>query len=140
MIRGYEDPRLEFFFTPITMECYFRYSYKSRTKESINLETLFEPFFLNGLITSRPQFEKKLAEQSNFDIPAKITGQLVQGESTFSTYVVENITGQAFKKYMHHFQIFLKFFIETGSYIDDSDEMWKIIFMVETVLFCEPES
>ena len=121
------------------MDCYFKYSFKSRTKDSINLETFFQNFFLNGLITCRQEFEKKLAQQSSFEIPAQISGRLIQGDSTFSTYVVENVTTETFKKYMHNFQIFLKFFIETGSYIDDSDEMWKIIFMIEEVNFSESE-
>ena len=135
IIRGYEEPRLNFYFTPLTMECYFTYTFKSRTKESVNLETIFENFFLNGLILSRSQFEERLSQQSDFTIPAKNLGQFIQGESTFSTYVAEDITGDHFKKYMHNFQIFLKFFIETGSYVDDSDNMWKIILLVEKVTF-----
>lgn len=115
------------------MECYFKYTCKSRTKDSINLETFFEPFFINGLITCRKTFEEKLNQQAAFEIPAKLLGQLVKGESTFCTYVVEDVTSKEFANYMHNFQIFLKFFIETGSYIDSSDSMWKIILMIEKV-------
>lgn len=133
IIRGYEEPRLDFYFTPITMDCYFNYTWKSRSKESVNLDTLFYPFFLNGLIMDRKKFEEKLAEQDRFEVPAKLLGQLTKGESTFFTYVVDDITVPAFKHYMHNFQIFLKFFIETGSYVDDSDSIWKIILMIEKV-------
>ena len=34
-------------------------------------------------------------------------------------------------KYNRRIQIFLKFFIETGSYIDEDDENWKIHLMFE---------
>lgn len=133
IIRGYEEPRLDFYFMPITMECYFKYTCKSRTRESVNLDTLFEPFFINGLITDRLKFEQKFAQQQDFEVPAKLLGQLVKGQSIFYTYVVEDVTDPAFNHYMLNFQIFLKFFIETGSYIDDTDSMWKIILMIEKV-------
>lgn len=135
IIRGYEDPKLDFYFTPITMDCYFNYTWKSRSRESINLETLFYPFFINSLITERDKFEEKLAKQSEFEVPAKVVGQLHKGDSTFYTYVVEDVTEPRFNKYMLNFQIFLKFFIETGSYIDDTDPIWKIILMIEKVSF-----
>lgn len=133
IIRGYEEPHLDFYFTPLTMDCYFRYTCKSRTKESLNLETIFYPFFINGLITERSEFEKKLREQSSYEVPAKLLGQLIKEETTFQTYVVENVTEPCFNHLMKNFQIFLKFFIETGSYIDDHDPMWKIVLMIEQV-------
>lgn len=133
IIRGYEEPRLDFFFAPLTMECYFRYTYKSRTRESINLELPFENFFLNGLITERAEFEKKLQGQQQFQIPGKPLGQVVRQESVFDTYLVEDITEPRINHYMKNFQIFLKFFIETGSYVDDSDPIWKHMLMVERV-------
>lgn len=126
---------MDFYFTPLTMDCYFTYSFKSRSRESVNLETYFEAFFINGLILERPKFEAKLAEQSSFEVPAKLLGQLVKGDSTFYTYVKEDITDPAFTMYMLNFQIFLKFFIETGSYVDETDPMWKIVLMIEKVPF-----
>ena len=115
------------------MECYFRYSYKSRTKESINLETIFEPFFINGLITDRNKFEAKLSLQDEFEIPAKAIGKVYRESSEYYTYLVEDVTETKINHYMKNIQIFLKFFIETGSYIDDSDSIWKIILMIEKV-------
>lgn len=138
IIRGYEEPKLDFFFAPLTMDCYFSYSFKSRTKESVNLEIYFETFFLNGLITERAVFEERLKSQRTFVIPAKRIGQVERLDAVIDTYFVEDITEPAINHYLKHFQIFLKFFIETGSYVDDSDSMWKHILMVERVESCDP--
>lgn len=140
IIRGYEEPRLDFFFAPLTMDCYFRYTCKSRTRDSVNLETFFETFFLNGLITERPLFEQKLQLQADFCVPGKLVGQVVRQEAAFDTYLIEDITEPHINNYLKNFQIFLKFFIETGSYVDDSDHMWKHILMIERVGMTYQES
>lgn len=115
------------------MECYFRYTYKSRTRESLNLEPLFENFFINGLITERAEFEKKLERQADFKISGKHIGQVNRQDASYDTYLIEDITEANINRHLKNFQIFLKFFIETGSYIDDSDPIWKLILMFERV-------
>lgn len=140
IIRGYEEPHLDFYFAPLTMDCYFKYTCKSRTRESINLETIFEPFFINGLIHDRKIFEEKLGQQSAFNIPAKLIGQVTRQESVFDTYLIEDITEPQFNHYMKNLQIFLKFFIETGSYVDDTDPIWKHIIMIERVYSFKQEN
>lgn len=122
------------------MECYFRYSCKSRSKESVNLDIHFDTFFLNGLITDRPTFEKILEKQAEFVIPGKHIGQVVRQDATYETYYVEDLTEKCINRYLKNFQIFLKFFIETGSYVDDTDPMWKHIFMIEKVESCDKKS
>lgn len=121
------------------MDCYFRYTCKSRTRESLNLEPIFDPFFINGLITERKKFEEKLHKQQAFVIPGKPLGQVVRSDAVYDTYYIEDITEPNINYYMKNFQIFLKFFIETGSYVDDTDAIWKHILMVERVDSSHPE-
>jgi GNAT superfamily N-acetyltransferase len=128
---GYLNPKLNFYFTPITMECFFTFTFEKKHSEAVNPETLFEEFFLNGLVPSRAAFEQKLAKQSEFNIPGKDINSIKQGGYDFDTYLIENVTKPDVNNYNKNIQIFLKFFIETGSYIDDEDPAWKLLLLIE---------
>lgn len=140
IIRDYEDPKLHFYFTPLTMDCYFKAEFKSRQEGAPNLLSYFEDFFLNGLITDRAEFEKRLEEQKDFKVPAKKLSTLSRGKNKFDLYLADNILDEAFRKFLKNMQIYLKFFIENGSYIEDDDSMWKLLVMVENREDCLEEA
>ena len=135
-IRGYADPQLHFYFTPLTMECYFAYTYKHKDPDAPLLESFFFDFFLNGLIMNRKQFENKLAIDQDFKPPGRNIGSYHQGHSEFQCRVVEDQTNPEFSYFNKNIQIFLKFFIETGSYVESDDPMWKFLYMIEVVRVC----
>lgn len=133
IIRGYANPKLHFYFTPVTMECFFSYTFDRRSPDAVNLETVFEAFFVNDLILDRKVFEEKLSKQSTYELPGKKIDSVKRGESEFEIYYAENLTDERMAWFNRNIQVFLKFMIETGSYIDETDSLWKIIFMVERV-------
>lgn len=136
LIAGFEDLHLNFYFTPLSLDCYFTYSYKSRTRDSINLEFLFDPHFKNGLITDRAEFERKIKEQANFVIPAKPESRVARQGIFYDTYTVQDMTEPKFAKYLKNVQVFLLFFIENGRLIDHCDSSWKMVLMYEKVAKC----
>lgn len=133
MIRGYADPQLHFYFTPLTMDCYFKYTYKHRDPESPLLESYFMDFFLNGLYLDRHIFEKRFEAHNDFVLPGKLIGSHHDGNSEFQCRVIEDQREPEFSYYNKQIQIFLMFFIETGSYVEANDPMWKFVYMVEMV-------
>lgn len=130
-IEGYLNPKLDFFFTPITMHCFFRFTYEKKNSEAVNPETYFEEFFLNGLVPTRQAFEQRLLKETDYAYPGKHINTLVQGENKYETYLIENVTEADINHYNKNIQVFLKFFIETGSYIDDEDPAWKLLLLIE---------
>lgn len=130
-LEGYLNPKLDFFFTPITMYCYFRFTYEKKNAEAVNPETYFEEFFLNGLVPTRQAFEQRLLKETDYLFPGKHINTLVQDEKKYETYLVENVTLADINHYNMNIQVFLKFFIETGSYIDDEDPAWKLLLLIE---------
>jgi hypothetical protein len=133
VIRGYGNPRLDFYFTPVTMECYFKYTYDKKGPDAVNLETIFEPFFLNELILDRAVFEEKLTHQKGYEIPGKLIDTIEKDGTKFDFFYAENLVEPRMADFNRNIAIFLKFMIETGSYVDETDSLWKIIFMVERV-------
>jgi Histone acetyl transferase HAT1 N-terminus len=132
-IRGYEDPQLHFYFARTSLDCYFNYTFKSKSPEAVNLESYFTEIFDEFLTLNRKQFEQKLEEQQNFEIPAKVFDSFVRGDKEYQAYLVEDITKPDFARFNYKMQIFLKFFIETSSFIEAEDNMWKVAFLVEKV-------
>ncbi len=133
MIRGYEDPQLHFYFARTSLDCYFHYTFKSKSPDAVNLETYFAEVFGEFLLLDRKLFEQKLLEQQAFEIPAKVFETTVRGDKEYQAYLVEDITKKDFARFNFKMQIFLKFFIETSSFIEADDAMWKVAFLVEKV-------
>lgn len=113
------------------MQCYLSFTYEKKHAEAVNPETYFEDFFLNGLVATRSAFEQRLASEADFAFPGKHINTLKQGESILETYLIEDVTQTGINHYNKNIQVFLKFFIETGSYIDDSDPAWKLLLLLE---------
>lgn len=134
IIRGYEDPELHFYFAPITLDCYISYKYKSRTTESVNLESYFEEFFKEHLIVDRRVFEKIISSQNDFKIPATLFNTITRDGKEFETYIIDDITNKEFQTFNYKMQVMLKFFIETSSIIEEDDTLWKVAFMIEKVI------
>jgi hypothetical protein len=133
LIAGYTDLKLDFYFAPLTMDCYFTYTYKSRSRSSFNIDQLFEEYFKNGFINTRAQFEKVLLEQNSFEIPGRFETQVSRNGVFYNTYLVENLTEPKFFWYLKNIQVFTLFFIENGRLIDKCNEQWKLLFMIEQV-------
>ena len=133
LISGYQGLRLDFYFAPLTMDCYFNYSFTKRSRDSINLELYFEPYFKNGLIRNRAEFVKRLEQQNKFQIPGTYKCQVVRSDARYDTYVVADLTEKHFNWFLRNFQIFLLFFIESGCLIDTCDQDWKLVMMIEKV-------
>jgi hypothetical protein len=134
MIRGYEEPQLHFYFARSSLDCYFHYSFKSKSPDAVNLETYFADIFGEFLLLSRKSFEQKLEDQQRFEIPAKVFDRVIRDGKEYQAYLVEDITKPDFSSFNHKMQIFLKFFIETSSFIEAGDDMWKVAFLIEKVL------
>lgn len=133
VIKGYESPVLNFYFTPATMDCYFTYTFSKKQAGAPKLEDLFTEFFVNGLILDKSLFLAKLSQQQSFEIPGAKVGSIAQQERTFDVFLASDRDRDSYVRFNNNIQIFLKFFIETGSYVDAEDVNWKFIFMFENV-------
>lgn len=131
VVRGYKNPELHFYFSHLTMECYFHYTFEAAEKDAVNLDAHFKHFFKNGLILDRGVFESKLWKQE--DTQSEIGTLLASKTQNGEVYELREIVDYGKDKKSTHFvqniQIFLKFYIETGSYIDDEDHMWRLLML-----------
>lgn len=139
-IFGFKGLRIELYMTPGGLSTYLGMSYDSKADQSVvkakadaPLATLAE-WLAPEYSTSKEQFITQLEAEASF----KPTGELVhrfqiedsEQKREFEIYFNKSDTPE-FEEYLARLQIYLIFYIEGASYLDLSDDRWRVFLLFE---------
>jgi len=110
------------------MDCYYSFSFedKHRSIERLPIDVLSE-FFEAGLITDKLEFLQLLKADTLFVPSGKKLCSHLRNDNVYEIYFVEHHGDQAFRENLKRAQIWIKFLIETGSYVDLDDPAWNYL-------------
>lgn len=140
-VKGHMDPKIDLYFTPGSLHCYLLSDFEDKKDDATELLQNFHEFFLAGWTEDSDEFLRQLEANRSFVPPGEETGEFQLSNSDYKVTFQLKKTKKIFEikdslspewiKYNRRLQVFIKFYIETGSYIDDEDGDWKIELLFE---------
>ncbi len=132
-IFGYKDLVIKLYYAPGSLETYFSINYSAqidlpntRPEEiKTRLTDLLIPGFYDNLETFMHKVE---LDQTQFKPLGEKMGQYELDECVFEFYHCTMST-RGFKEYHGRLQLFLMWFIEGSSFIDQDDPKWEIMLL-----------
>jgi histone acetyltransferase 1 len=128
---GYMDPEINLYFTKGSMHALLKIDFEDKKPEAEDLKKYFDENFVQGYYEDETEFLKVWESAKAFVPPGKEIEQFDLAGATYKILTIEDPTDPEWVKYNERIQVWIKFMIENGSYIDSDDEEWKIYTLFE---------